>query len=190
MFSVSRCLRVRRDWRRGRRGYSCRAVAQVVGLATNASLTSLTRKPAGAIYHDPDLIAIARAGFGEAAAVAKASGIGLPDDNVDQALQTHQKFPPQMFASMYHDLVRGRRLELESLSGLIVRRGRALGVPTPFHAMAYARLKRVRERYARSDRSPMSIESDQSNFSRIRKSYFDPIYCFTLKSCIPSSTAL
>lgn len=112
-----------------------------VGLTTNASLTSLVRKPAGVIYHDPDLIAIARAGFGEAAAVAKASAIALPDDIVDQALQTHQKFPPQMFASMYHDLVRGRRLELESLSGLIVRSGRALGVPTPFHAMAYACLK-------------------------------------------------
>lgn len=112
-----------------------------VGLTTNASLTSLTRKPAGVVYHDPDLVAIARAGFGEAAAVAQASGIALPDDIVDQALQTHQNFPPQLFASMYHDLVRGRRLELESLSGLIVRSGRALGVPTPFHAMAYACLK-------------------------------------------------
>ena len=112
-----------------------------VGLTVNAALTSLTRKPAGVIYHDPDLLALARAGFAEAAAVAKASTIPLPGDIVEQQLQNHQKFPPEMYASMYHDLVRGRRLELESLSGLVVRSGRALGVPTPFHAMAYACLK-------------------------------------------------
>jgi len=46
-----------------------------------------------------------------------------------------------MYASMYHDLARGRRLELDSLSGLIVRKGRELGVPTPLHSMAYACLK-------------------------------------------------
>jgi 2-dehydropantoate 2-reductase len=112
-----------------------------VGLTVNAALTSLVRKPAGVIYHDPDLLALARAGFAEAAAVAKASGIAVPDDMVEQQLRNHQNFPPEMYASMYHDLVRGKRLELESLSGLIVRSGRALGVPTPFHAMAYACLK-------------------------------------------------
>lgn len=112
-----------------------------VGLAVNASLNSLTRKPAGVCFHDPDLLALARAGFAEGAAVAKAMGITLPEDIVEQHLQNHQKFPPGMYASMYHDLARGRRLELDSLSGLIVRQGRELGVPTPFHAMAYACLK-------------------------------------------------
>ena len=112
-----------------------------VGLTVNAALTSLVRQPAGVVYHDPDLIALARAGFSEAAAVAKASGIALPDDIVEEHLRNHQNFPPQMYASMYHDLARGRRLELESLSGLIVRTGRALSVPTPFHSMACACLK-------------------------------------------------
>lgn len=112
-----------------------------VGLAVNAALTSLVRKPAGACYHDPDLLALARSGFEEGAAVARAMGIKLPDDIVEWQVQNHRKFPPEMYASMYHDLARGRRLELDSLSGLIVRKGRELGVPTPFHAMAYACLK-------------------------------------------------
>ncbi len=112
-----------------------------VGLAVNAALNSLTRKPAGVCYHDPDLLALARAGFEEGVAVAKAIGIRLPENIVDLHLQNHQKFPPGMYASMYHDLVRARRLELDSLSGLIVRQGRELNVPTPFHAMAYACLK-------------------------------------------------
>lgn len=112
-----------------------------VGLAVNASLTSLVRQPAGVCYHDPDLLALARAGFGEGAAIARAMGVTLPDDIVEWQVRNHQSFPADMFASMYHDVARGRRLELESLSGLIVRKGRELGVPTPFHAMAYACLK-------------------------------------------------
>ena len=112
-----------------------------VGLAVNASLTSLVRKPAGVCYHDPDLLALARSGFAEGAAVAKAMGIGLPDDIVEWQVKNHQNFPPDMYASMYQDVARGRRLELDSLSGLIVRKGRELGLPTPFHSMAYACLK-------------------------------------------------
>jgi 2-dehydropantoate 2-reductase len=112
-----------------------------VGLTVNASLTSLVRQPAGICYHDPDLLALARAGFAEAAAVASAMGVPLPGDIVEWQVGNHQKFPAEMYASMYHDLARGRRLELGSLSGLIVRKGRELDVPTPFHAMAYACLK-------------------------------------------------
>ena len=112
-----------------------------VGLAVNASLTSLVRQPAGVCYHDPDLLALARAGFSEAAAIARALGVTLPEDIVEWQIRNHQNFPADMYASMYHDVARGRRLELESLSGYIVGKGRELGVPTPFHAMAYACLK-------------------------------------------------
>jgi 2-dehydropantoate 2-reductase len=112
-----------------------------VGLTVNAALASLTRKPAGVVYNDPDIVALARAMFAEGAAVASAMGIKLPEDIVEWQIQNHQKFPPGMYASMYHDLARGRRLELDSLSGLIIRKGRELGVPTPFHSMAYACLK-------------------------------------------------
>ncbi len=112
-----------------------------VGLTVNAALTSVTRKPAGVVYHDPDIAALASAMFAEGAAVAGAMGIELPDDIVAWQIQNHRNFPPSMYASMYHDLTRGRRLELDSLSGLIIRKGRELGVPTPLHAMAYACLK-------------------------------------------------
>lgn len=112
-----------------------------VGLTVNAALTSLARQPAGVIYPDPDLMAIARAGFEEAAAVGKALGVNLPDDIVEWQVKNHLGFPAGMYASMYHDLVRGKRLEVESLSGLVAREGKRLGIPTPFHSMAYACLK-------------------------------------------------
>ena len=73
-----------------------------VGLATNAALTSLVRQPAGVVYHDPDLVSVARAGFAEVAAVAREMNIALADDIVERSLASHQRFPPDMYASMYH----------------------------------------------------------------------------------------
>jgi len=45
-----------------------------------------------------------------------------------------------MFSSMAQDLLRGRRLELDWLSGAVVRRGQARGVPVPAHRAIYAAL--------------------------------------------------
>ncbi len=115
--------------------------AKFVGLATNAALTSLFRLPAGYIYHDPDIIRMATRAFGEVAAVARAEGVDLPADIVGRTLALHQSFPKTMYASMYHDLAKGRPLELDSFSGHVVRRGRALGVVTPVHEMAWLALK-------------------------------------------------
>ena len=112
-----------------------------VGLATNAALTSLFRLPAGYIYHDPEIIPLARRAFAEVAAVGRAEGMPLAEDSADRALAIHQSFPKTMYASMYHDVAKGKPMELDSLSGHIVRRGRALGVPTPVHEMAYLALK-------------------------------------------------
>lgn len=130
-------------------GFSADLVADIraaqwskfVGLATNAALTSLIRLPAGHIYHDPELIPMATRAFAEVAAVAQAEGVALPADIVERSLALHQTFPKTMYASMYHDLAKGRPLELDSFSGHIVRRGRALGVATPVHEMAWLALK-------------------------------------------------
>jgi len=112
-----------------------------VGLTVNAALTALVRQPAGVIYPDPDLIALARQGFQEAADVGRALGVQLPEDIVDWQVKNHLGFPAGMYASMYHDVARGKRLEVGSLSGLVSREGAKLGIPTPFHTMAYACLK-------------------------------------------------
>jgi len=112
-----------------------------VGLATNAALTCLFRLPCGYIYHDPEIIPLALRAFGEVAAVARAEGIAMPGDAAERTLAMHQAFSKTMFASMYHDLAKGRPLELDSLSGALLRRARALGVPVPVHEMAYLALK-------------------------------------------------
>ncbi len=41
----------------------------------------------------------------------------------------------------YYDLAAGRRLEIETLNGTVVRLGRERGVPTPANFAVYAALK-------------------------------------------------
>jgi len=110
-------------------------------LSANASLTSLTRQPLGYVYGDPDMRPVARAVIEETAAVGRASGVALPDDIVTITLALADTLPPDMTTSMHHDLNAGKPLENASISGLIVRLGQELGVPTPVHQAAFAALK-------------------------------------------------
>jgi Ketopantoate reductase PanE/ApbA C terminal len=48
---------------------------------------------------------------------------------------------PGARGSLYHDLAVGRRLELESLNGEVVRRGREYDVSTPLNFAIYAALR-------------------------------------------------
>lgn len=110
-------------------------------LATNAALTCLSRQPAGIVYHDPWLLDLAERSIAEIAAVAGAEGVRLAADAPVAALAILKGFPPDVVASMRQDLDAGRRLELEAISGTIVRLGRKHGLATPVHDVAYACLK-------------------------------------------------
>lgn len=124
-----------------------------LAFATNAALTCLSRQPAGVVYHDPDLLDLARRSIGEIAALAQAEGVALPADAAADAIALLRSFPPDMVASMRQDLDAGRRLELDDIIGTIVRLGRRHGVPTPFHATAYACLNPYRDGSPSPDRS-------------------------------------
>lgn len=110
-------------------------------LATNAGLTTLLRKPAGEVYTDPEIMDLAQAMMREVVAVAAAEGVRTSPDIVERSVALSKSFPPGMYASMYHDLARGRRIEVASLSGLLARRGRDLGVPVPHHETVWCALK-------------------------------------------------
>lgn len=115
--------------------------SKFVGLCSNAALSCVVRQPAGITYHTPETVELAKAAFAEVAAVGRAKGLTLPPGIEARALAVHQSFPFGMYASMFHDLRQGRKIELESLSGVVVREGLRLGVPTPVHSMCYAVLK-------------------------------------------------
>ena len=99
-------------------------------VATFAGLTALMRLPIGPLRENAGTRVMSRAALDEAHAVARAKGIGLPDDFVERTLAGCDGLPSEMKSSMLQDLERGRRLEMSWLSGTIVRLGQELGTPT------------------------------------------------------------
>ncbi len=57
------------------------------------------------------------------------------------------------FSSTAQDLARGKRTEIESLNGYIVRRGAELGVATPSNFALYALVKVIEDKAARTGAS-------------------------------------
>jgi len=105
-------------------------------LAPFAALTALTRLDIGPIRECRESRALLRQAVDEVGAVGRAAEPGLPEDLAEVAWQQlTEGVGPATHASMLDDLMRGKPLELDYLSGEVVRRGAALGVPTPVHAM-------------------------------------------------------
>jgi 2-dehydropantoate 2-reductase len=112
-----------------------------VYLAPFAAFTGAARLPIGAIWEDADGRANFLAAVEEVEAVARASGVAIAVD-LRQRIETYTAtIPPTTRSSLLIDLSQGKRIEIESLAGSVVRRGAALGVPTPRMAALYAVLK-------------------------------------------------
>lgn len=114
-------------------------------VAANSAVTSVTRCAVGAVRADPDLHWLQREAIVEAERVGRAAGIAFDTDMVDQVMAALDANAPDSKSSQLVDLENGRRLELDGLSGAIVRLGRKLNVPTPVHATVYAALKPYRD---------------------------------------------
>ena len=110
-------------------------------ISAQAGTTALTRAPIGVIRQIPETWRLYRRIVEELAAVARAAGVTLPADVVETIIKNASALAPTAFSSLHHDLVHGRRLELEALHGHAVRLGERLGVPTPTVFAVYAALK-------------------------------------------------
>ena len=106
-----------------------------------SGVTALTRMPIGPILATPETRGLFRGTMHEVEAVARATGVMLAPGIVDHYMKQAEGLEPWARGSLAHDLAHGRRLELETLNGTIVRLGRERGVPTPFNFVIYAALK-------------------------------------------------
>ncbi len=104
-------------------------------------LSAMTRQPIGPILEDPDLRAMFRQGMEEVVAVGRAQGVDLPDKVVEDTLEVCKGFDPGSTSSMAADLRIGKPLEMEWITGDLVRMGREAGVPVPFNEVAFVALK-------------------------------------------------
>lgn len=116
-----------------------------VYLVAQATMTSLTRCPAGVLRAIPETRAMYRRIIDEMVALGRAERVALAPDYAEQCMQILDAVGASAYSSLHHDLVHGKRLELEALQGHAVRLGQRHGVPTPALADAYALLRPHRD---------------------------------------------
>jgi 2-dehydropantoate 2-reductase len=109
--------------------------------APHATMTTACASALGPIRQTPEGAALYRTLIEEVVAVGRAAGIALPPDAVERTMTIIREFPAEAKTSMQRDFEARRRSELEQLPGAVVRRGNAVGVPTPAFAALYAVLR-------------------------------------------------
>jgi 2-dehydropantoate 2-reductase len=115
----------------------------VVNCAYNA-LSAISRLPYGRMIEGPGIEQTMRDAVAECLAVARAEGVELPPDSWDRVRALADSMPTQQ-SSTAQDLACGRHSEIDQLNGHVVRRGEALGVPTPVNRALHG-LVRLLER--------------------------------------------
>jgi 2-dehydropantoate 2-reductase len=81
----------------------------------------------------------------EASALARAAGVRLPDVNMVETVLKISETMANATSSTAQDLARGKRTEIDSLNGYLVRRGAELGVATPVNQTLHALVKLLEE---------------------------------------------
>jgi 2-dehydropantoate 2-reductase len=116
----------------------------ILNCAYNA-LSALTQLPYGRLVRGEGVIAAMTDVVQECVAVANAAGVSVPDDILGTVLALSTSMADQR-SSTAQDLARGRPSEIDHLNGYVVRRGAALGVPTPANRMLHTLVKLVEGR--------------------------------------------
>jgi 2-dehydropantoate 2-reductase len=106
-------------------------------ICAQAGVTAAVRLPIGEILAVQAGRELFRTLSAEVCAVAAAEGVGLGRDLPDKNLAFADGLEPDSTSSLHHDLVHGRRMELEALLGEVVRRGEARRVAVPASRAVY-----------------------------------------------------
>lgn len=96
-------------------------------------VTALARSGIGPLVASAAGRSLLHAACAEIVAVAQAEGAHLQPAALDAVLAQAATLPAPWRSSMARDLEEGRRLEVDTLSGAVVRRGIKHGIPTPVH---------------------------------------------------------
>ncbi|MEO8604543.1 MAG: ketopantoate reductase family protein [bacterium] len=129
--------------------------AKVFYSAALNPLGALLRVHYGALPERPATRAVVDAVLDEAFAVAAADGVDLPWHNADAYRdEFYGRLVPATYdhrSSMLQDLARGRRTEIDAISGEIARRGQLHGIATPVNEALSWLIHAVEDRGRRSE---------------------------------------
>ncbi len=87
----------------------------------------------------PELKKIRHEVIQECLKISAAESVCLSDnitDKIDQAIQSYTNY-----SSMYQDIIKGNKTEIDFLNGKIVELGKKYNIPTPYNEMLYALIR-------------------------------------------------
>lgn len=110
-------------------------------IAGSAAVCTLTNCNYGEMRAVPETRALIQNAIEEVLAVGQARGAPLMEDSLAWAMTSLENFPAAGRASLAKDFSAGSRVELEGITGAVVRMAREVGVATPINNTLYALLK-------------------------------------------------
>ena len=133
-------------------------VTQWSKLVTNCAFNALSAVagiPYGPMLEVEGTRDVVASAVQEAVMVARASGVSMPEDILEQILKIPAAMPNQM-SSTAQDVARGKPSEIDFLNGYVVRKGAELGVPTPTNRALQVMVKLAERR----NEMPQSRKAD------------------------------
>lgn len=106
-----------------------------------SGVTGAARLPIGPIREVEETFALYSQIASEVIAVGRAEGVAIDPGYVDELAGQIRAAGAHLKASLLVDLERGRRTEVETLQGTVVRLGRKHNLPTPVTSVIYALIK-------------------------------------------------
>jgi 2-dehydropantoate 2-reductase len=112
---------------------------------TYNAISALARARYGRIVRDPGTRALLTRVATETVAVANAAGVSLDlEEQIAAGLKLGEVMPDAL-SSTAQDIARGKRTEIDSLNGYVVRLAERLHVPTPINYALYKLVKLLEE---------------------------------------------
>jgi 2-dehydropantoate 2-reductase len=115
--------------------------AKLVWNCAGNAITALGRASYGQIARSESALQVFLAAANETMAVARAAGIRLPPVDLAHANVKLARDLGNATSSTAQDIQRGKRTEIDSLNGYVMRRGAELGVPTPVNSTLTSLIK-------------------------------------------------
>jgi len=120
----------------------------ILNCAYNA-LSAITHLPYGQVVQGAGVGAVMKDVVDECLAVGEADGARLSRADIEAAVQRLPGTMPGQYSSTSQDLSRGKPTEIDYLNGYVVRRGQALGIPTPANRVLHMLVKLLEGKHER-----------------------------------------
>ena len=112
-----------------------------VFISAIATITSYANAPISEVLQSEENNSLLRLLAQEVIGVAGAKGISLPGNMIEKIMHRAASMPAGATSSMHSDFMNKKNTELDALTGYVVKKGKALNVPTPTYEKMFLELK-------------------------------------------------